>query len=110
MLVGSLLDAPVTTVETLAHPREETFRTWSKRPSATEEERCANAVALVRNAIDAHEALQSRRLEVFTQGSYRNGATRRNGRPYHWAVVAIVQNPCAPLEAVSPKRTRIAAL
>ena len=61
----------------MAHPLESEFRAWSKPPSATEEERCEHAEGVVRNAIRSHAAFSSRNIEVFVQGSYRNGTNVR---------------------------------
>lgn len=59
------------------HPLEADFREWSKPPTATEEERCTNAGNVVRNAIRSYPAFATRSIEVFVQGSYRNGTNVR---------------------------------
>lgn len=51
---------------------ESIFTTWSKGPSATEEEKAENAEQMVRDAISASSKLSNRNIFVFTQGSYRN--------------------------------------
>ena len=61
----------------MAHSRESDFREWAKPPSATEEQRCQNAEAVVRNAVAAYRGFQSRKVEVFAQGSYRSGTNVR---------------------------------
>lgn len=61
----------------MAHPLETDFREWSKPPTATEEQRCTNAEAVVRNAMRSYSAFASRTIEVFAQGSYRNGTNVR---------------------------------
>ncbi len=48
-----------------------------KTPGKTEQERCDNAVAAIRNAIKASEKLRVRRVSVFVQGSYRNNTNVR---------------------------------
>lgn len=48
------------------------FTTWSKGPSATEQQRAENAEKQIREAISASEKLKSRDIKVFTQGSYKN--------------------------------------
>ncbi len=60
-----------------AHPHEAGFREWSKPPTATEGQRCANAESVVYNAIKSYPAFASRNIEVFAQGSYRNGTNVR---------------------------------
>jgi hypothetical protein len=59
------------------HQLEADFREWSKPPTTTEEQRCTNAESVVRNAIRSHSALAARNIEVFPQGSYRNGTNVR---------------------------------
>ncbi len=61
----------------MAHPLEDYFREWSKPPTATEEQRCTNAERVVRNAIRSYPAFATRNIEVFPQGSYRNGTNVR---------------------------------
>ncbi len=61
----------------MAHHSEADFREWSKPPTTTEEERCANAETVVRNAIRSYPAFAMRNIEVFAQGSYRNGTNVR---------------------------------
>jgi len=51
---------------------ETTFRSWSKPPSETEQERCDNTERMIRDAINADPTLSKRTIEVFTQGSYRH--------------------------------------
>jgi hypothetical protein len=59
------------------HSLEADFRGWSKPPTATEEQRCTNAESVVRNAIRSSPAFTTRNIEVFAQGSYRNGTNVR---------------------------------
>lgn len=56
---------------------ESDFRAWSKPPTATEGERCSNAESVVRNAIRGYAGFATRNIEVFAQGSYRNGTNVR---------------------------------
>jgi hypothetical protein len=51
---------------------EPIFRTWSKPPSETEQERCDNAERMIRDAIKADPFLSKKSMEIFTQGSYRH--------------------------------------
>jgi hypothetical protein len=59
------------------HHLEADFREWSKPPTPTEEQRCTNAENVVRNAIIAYPAFATKNIEVFPQGSYRNGTNVR---------------------------------
>ncbi|GMV19522.1 MAG: hypothetical protein AMXMBFR56_77460 [Polyangiaceae bacterium] len=59
------------------HPLEADFREWSKPPTTTEEQRCTNAESVVRNAIRSYPAFALRNVEIFPQGSYRNGTNVR---------------------------------
>lgn len=51
---------------------EAAFRGWAMPPGKTEQERCDNAVSVVRNALARSEKLKGRGISVFAQGSYRN--------------------------------------
>lgn len=51
---------------------EDTFKSWSSPPGATEQTKCDNAVRAIRKAIDAHSTLKNRSIRVFAQGSYCN--------------------------------------
>ena len=51
---------------------EDTFQSWGKPPSMSEQEKCDNAVRSVRRAIEGSRALDGRSITVFAQGSYRN--------------------------------------
>ena len=54
-----------------------TFESWGAAPGITETQKCGNAERAVRKAIDACPKLSSMPIEVFTQGSYRNGTNVR---------------------------------
>jgi len=51
---------------------EDVFCTWGGAPSATEQTKCENAERAVRKAVDASVKLNTRKIEVFAQGSYAN--------------------------------------
>lgn len=51
---------------------EEKLKGWASPPSAAQEERCKNAESMIRNAINASDALKKRTISIFTQGSYAN--------------------------------------
>jgi hypothetical protein len=57
----------------MAHPRESDFWEWAKPPSDTEDERCGKAVNVVRNAIRLYPGFATGNIDIFAQGSYRNG-------------------------------------
>lgn len=61
----------------MARDWESDFMAWSKPPTATEDARCENAESVVSNAVHASFALATRNVEVFAQGSYRNGTNVR---------------------------------
>lgn len=50
---------------------EDTFETWSKKPSKTEIEKCENAESMVRDAISEDEKLSQLDIVIFPQGSYK---------------------------------------
>ena len=56
---------------------ETTFRSWARPPSDTEDERCENAVRMIKDAITASRALAARDVQVFGHGSYRNNTNVR---------------------------------
>lgn len=57
----------------MAHKFEDDFREWSKPPTLTEDSRCSNAESVVRNAIKSYPRFDRSNIEIFAQGSYRNG-------------------------------------
>lgn len=56
---------------------EKQLRDWSSPPGKTEETRCDNAISAIKNAIAQSDALKSRSISVFSQGSYRNNTNVR---------------------------------
>jgi len=56
---------------------EQVFRVWGRPPSETEVDRCNNAVTVVKNAIRSYVGFATLDIEVFAQGSYRNGTNVR---------------------------------
>lgn len=51
---------------------ESSFAFWAKSPSQTENERCERVIRAINKAIAGSAQLQSRKIKVFTQGSFRN--------------------------------------
>lgn len=51
---------------------ESVFVSWSQGPSQTEQEKADNAISQIRQAIMADPKLNTRDIEFFVQGSYRN--------------------------------------
>jgi hypothetical protein len=66
---------------------EETFRSWAKPPGSTEEQRIGNAEKAIKDAIAASDALKSRDVRTFTQGSYQNNTNVRQDSDVDVAVV-----------------------
>lgn len=56
---------------------ENVFRSWAKPSSETEQEKCNNAIRMVRDAINDNSVLSKKNIEVFAQGSYRNNTNVR---------------------------------
>jgi hypothetical protein len=56
---------------------EAIFRLWSKPSSDTEDQKCQNAERMIKNAIWEDEALKEHKIEIFSQGSYRNNTNVR---------------------------------
>jgi hypothetical protein len=61
----------------MARDWEETFRSWSKPSSDTEEEKCDNAERMIKESIRSDPKLSSLKIDVFAQGSYRNNTNVR---------------------------------
>ncbi len=51
---------------------EEALDTWRKPASETEEQKISNAIAMIKDAINAHETLKTKSIEFIVQGSYGN--------------------------------------
>jgi hypothetical protein len=51
---------------------ETKFKSWSTGPGKTEQERCENAISMIKSAINASDKLKSKKIKIFLQGSYRN--------------------------------------
>lgn len=51
---------------------EQVFSFWAGPPSASEQERCDRVISAIRQAVLSSPKLSSRKVRVFTQGSYRN--------------------------------------
>ena len=56
----------------MARDWENSFTFWAQSPSKTERERCDRVILAIRNAIADSQQLQTRKVLVFTQGSFRN--------------------------------------
>lgn len=56
---------------------EAVFSKWGTAPSPTEQEKCDNAERAIKKAIEAWPKLNSKKIEVFVQGSYANGTNVR---------------------------------
>ena len=51
---------------------EDKFSIWAQPPGQTEQQKCDNAVSVIRKAIDSSNTLKSHNISIFAQGSYRN--------------------------------------
>ena len=51
---------------------ESTFTFWAQSPSKTEQERCERVIRAIKAAVSQSPKLQHRKIQVFTQGSFRN--------------------------------------
>ena len=51
---------------------EDKFKRWSTGPGETEQERCENAISMIKSAINTSDKLKSKNIKIFLQGSYRN--------------------------------------
>lgn len=51
---------------------EATFSFWAQSPSDTEAARCENVIRAIGDAVSNSPKLSSRKIKVFTQGSFRN--------------------------------------
>lgn len=56
---------------------EETFNSWRKPPSDTEEAKLANSLRLVKEAINEDAILNKKSIDIFAQGSYANDTNVR---------------------------------
>jgi len=56
---------------------EETFNSWRKPPSDTEEAKLANSLRLVKEAISEDPSLNKMSIDIFAQGSYANDTNVR---------------------------------
>lgn len=56
---------------------EETFARWSKPPSESEEERCSNAINMIKDALNNHPGLKTKNTTIILQGSFKNNTNIR---------------------------------
>lgn len=56
---------------------ENIFRNWAKPSSDTEQQKCDNAIRMIRDAINGDSVLSNKNIDVFAQGSYRNNTNVR---------------------------------
>jgi len=45
---------------------------WTSRSSNTEEQKIENTINMIKDAINNHDPLKAKQIEVFPQGSYAN--------------------------------------
>lgn len=56
---------------------EDTLKKWAEPASTTEEEKCENAMKMIRKAIDKSEALSKYSIQLIPKGSYHNNTNVR---------------------------------
>lgn len=56
---------------------EETLKNWNRPASESEEQRISNAITMIKSAINSHNDLVNKNIEVFVQGSYANNTNVR---------------------------------
>ncbi|MFD0672653.1 nucleotidyltransferase [Cohnella sp. GCM10027633] len=61
----------------MARDWNQTFNSWTKPASDTEEDKCANAETMIKDAIKADLELSKMNIEIIPQGSYRNNTNVR---------------------------------
>lgn len=61
----------------MAKDWHETFKTWAKPASDTEEDKASRTAEDIRLALRKHPSLQNRRFDVYATGSYRNNTNVR---------------------------------
>lgn len=71
----------------MARDWKELFKTWSKPPSETEEEKGANAAKMIREAIRGDASLSKRNIDVYATGSYANNTNVRHDSDIDVAIV-----------------------
>ena len=57
---------------------EDKFKSWSVGPGKTEEERCENAINMIKSAIKSSDKLKNKDVRTFLQGAYRNKVNVRS--------------------------------
>ncbi len=56
---------------------EDTFQSWAKPASESEEEKCENAIRMIKDALSKSAALKSREIQLIPKGSYHNNTNVR---------------------------------
>lgn len=56
---------------------EDTLKNWAKPPSNSENQRCENAIKMVKDAINNDPVLSNKNIRIFGQGSYQNNTNVR---------------------------------
>jgi hypothetical protein len=66
---------------------EERFSRWAKPPGKTEQDKCENAEAAIKNAIKKSQKLNARDVRIFCHGSYQNNTNVRGDSDVDLAIV-----------------------
>lgn len=56
---------------------EDTFQSWSKPASESEEEKCENAIRMIKDALSKSATLKNREIQLIPKGSYHNNTNVR---------------------------------
>ncbi|MCB9689730.1 MAG: nucleotidyltransferase [Alphaproteobacteria bacterium] len=65
----------------------ETFKTWSKPPSETEEDKASRAARMINDAVRSTDFLKGRNFSTYPTGSYRNNTNVRSNSDVDVAIV-----------------------
>ncbi len=71
----------------MARDWHETFKTWAKPPSETEEEKGSRAARMINEAVREAPSLASKSFDVYATGSYRNNTNVRLASDIDIAIV-----------------------
>jgi hypothetical protein len=85
----------------------ETFKSWAKPPTETEEAKGSLAAVTINNAVRESAALASRRFEVYATGSYRNNTNVKLASDIDVAIVLLETVYCDYPPTGSPTRAEL---
>jgi hypothetical protein len=91
----------------MARDWHETFKSWAKAPTETEEAKGSLAAATINRAVRESPALASRKFEVYATGSYRNNTNVKLASDIDVAIVLTETIYCDYPTAGSPTRAEL---